>query len=364
MLKTNLEKIGNNSLLIRTVVEPDICLQHGILDQLPISTKLTEGNFSCELHYKVDPHSSQQIIVTLTDASSIFAVDVIILNAGYNQQMIKKKEKQFIPSTDAQKIVKNEEWWEVVLSMKRSICSKCTHQNWMQIVMRSLPISNAQCHFPSHNLYIHLKSKSMEGQAIILNQIASFLENGALADIQFHINDTILPAHSLIVSGACPVLAAMIFNNFQEESTRIITITDASLEVFKQFLRYLYTGNILDGEKEVMAADLFVLADKYGVESLKEECAVCLVEQLSVMNAVDTLIIAHLHSSTTLYDETISFMSRNASVICSCSRWLRFMKENPLLCFEANQRMMQANCPPNLSCFCDECSIHAEQSDI
>jgi len=348
-VKISLEKMKNNSFLIKTVVEPDICLQHGGLDHLPISTKLTEEEFSCELNYRVNPLSSHQIIVTLTDTASVSAVDVIPLNAGPSREMTKKEEKRIVLSDNGERmIVKREEWWEVVLGMNRTICSECTDHSLMRMMMTPVSFPNAQCHFPSHNLYIHCKPKENKGKLVILKHLTSLLENEALADVHFDVTGTRLPAHTLIVSAGSPVLAAMFQNGFEERSTRIVHITDASVEVFRQFLRYLYTGNTPECKEDAMVADLFVMADKYGVDSLKEECALCLAEQLKMENAVNTLIQSHLHSSKTLYEETIYFMSRNALAVCSNSGWLRFMKEYPDLCFEANQRIMQANFPQQL----------------
>jgi len=319
-MKVTIQQLQDNLVLIKSV-ERQYCIDCiGRIQSLdlPFTNNLVAEKFSCKLTHIVDSINSDQIQVNLTNTSmkTVCAVDVILFDSSPRKSMA----------------LENDEW-KVALVMEKRICNNCVfNRGTSGLTSRS----KTQYHFPSHNVFIHLKPKSMEGQAIILNHIASLLENGALADIQFHINDTILPAHSLIISAASPVLAAMFFNNFQEKSTRIVTIIDASLEAFKQFLRYLYTGNILDGVKEVMAADLFVLADKYGVEPLKEECTVCLVEQLSVMNAVDTLIIAHLHSSTVLYQEAISFMSRNASAVYSSSRFLDFKMDFPDLYLEVD----------------------------
>ena len=172
---------------------------------------------------------------------------------------------------------------------------------------------------------------------MILKHVASLLDNETSADIEFHVNGTKLVAHSLIVSAGSPVLAAMFQNDFQEKSKRIATIKDTTVEVFQQFLRYLYTGDVLENKKDAIVTDLFALADKYGVDSLKDECAVYMAEQLSVENAVDTLIAAHLHSSTTLYEETVSFISRNATAVYSHRDWFILMIENPKFCFQVSQ---------------------------
>ena len=349
-VRISLEKMKNCSFLIKTVVEPDICLQHGGAEELPISTQLTEGDFSCSLYYRVDPQSPSQITVTLTSVTSLSAVEVILLDATPNLEMI-KNESTHIPSTNngGEMMEKKGEFWEVTLDMKRKFCLKCYQSQQSLIRMVTAPVSsvppasNSQYHFPSHNLYLHLKSYTDKGNSVILKHVASLLDNETSADIEFHVNGTKLVAHSLIVSAGSPVLAAMFQNDFQEKSKRIATINDTTVEVFQQFLRYLYTGDVLENKKDAIVPDLFALADKYGVDSLKDECAVYMAEQLSVENAVDTLIAAHLHSSTILYEETVSFISRNMLTVCSCADWLSFMKEYPELCFVVNKSIIEVN---------------------
>ena len=61
--------------------------------------------------------------------------------------------------------------------------------------------------------------------------------------------------------------------DFIESRTRVVEIQDTKPQVFKQLLQYLYTGKAPQIEEEGMAHDLFIVADKYGVDLLTEECA-------------------------------------------------------------------------------------------
>jgi len=86
-----------------------------------------------------------------------------------------------------------------------------------------------------------------------------------------------------------------------------------------------------------MAEQLFLLADKYAVDTLKEECATRLIKRLAVNNAIKTLILAHQHPSEELFRAALLFVSENSKVICSRSEWLSLMKDYPELCFQATQ---------------------------
>ena len=321
ILKVSIQYTKNDSFLIKSVGRQYCidCINRLERIDVPFTTNLNIEKFSCKLIYWVDPFDSAQMIVKLTDLTmkSVYAIDVVLYDTSPSKEMVFQNNE-----------------WKATLDMKKKVCTNCVfNRQSFGLVNRK----KAQYHFPGHNLYIHRKPQPNEGQSIIVNHIVSLLENEAFADVHFDVTGARLPAHTLIVSAGSPVLAAMFQNDFEERSTGIVNIKDTSVETFRQFLRYLYTGNMPECKEDATVADLFGMADKYGVDSLKEECAVCLAEQLDVENAVDTLIKAYLHSSTTLYEETMSFVSRNASAICSQPSWLILMKEYPDLCFEATQ---------------------------
>jgi hypothetical protein len=94
-------------------------------------------------------------------------------------------------------------------------------------------------------------------------------------------------------------------------------------------------------EQEDMAHDLLVAADKYGVEPLIEECASVLMKNLKVENAIETLILAHLHSKPHLLQATLSFMAtRGKAIISRAQDWMHLMKNYSELCLQANKLMM------------------------
>ena len=67
-------------------------------------------------------------------------------------------------------------------------------------------------------------------------------------------------------------------------------IPDASSTSVEAMVKFMYTGcvpaNISD-----MVADLLHLADKYGLECLKKACEKTLADDLTVENAINTIIL-------------------------------------------------------------------------
>jgi hypothetical protein len=87
----------------------------------------------------------------------------------------------------------------------------------------------------------------------------------------------------------------------------------------------------------VDVAELFVAADKYAVETLKEECALILSRKLKVENAAQCLVLAHLVNSPKLREASLNFISKNAKAICSRKDWMEITKNYPELSFQATQ---------------------------
>jgi hypothetical protein len=144
----------------------------------------------------------------------------------------------------------------------------------------------------------------------------------------------------LILASGSPVLAAMFENDFEEKQKRIANITDIKANIFENLLQHIYTGEVaLETEVEDVA-ELLIAADKYAVETLKEECALYLSNDLKVENAARYLVLAHLHNSTVLHESTLQFMSKNAKAICARKDWMDIIKNYPELSFEATQRMV------------------------
>ena len=59
-------------------------------------------------------------------------------------------------------------------------------------------------------------------------------------------------------------------------------------------LRFLYTGNAPNIEEEEMTEPMFIAADKYQIEKLKNGCVSIMIKKLNVENAVRFLVLAYL----------------------------------------------------------------------
>jgi speckle-type POZ protein len=179
----------------------------------------------------------------------------------------------------------------------------------------------------------------LKKESHVLNHLLNLWNTRTLADITFRFKDKTIQAHTLIVASGSPVLDAMFKHNFKEKEEKTAIIKDIQSKVFEHLLRFIYTGDAdLDN---VNVASLIVAADKYGMDALKEECAVRLSQDLTIETATRNLILSHLQNSSLLYQSTVDFMSKNAKVICSRKDWMELLKKYPELGFSAMQKMVQ-----------------------
>lgn len=177
----------------------------------------------------------------------------------------------------------------------------------------------------------------LKGEKLALERLSHLLTDSSSSDVTFRVQGEMIKAHSLIVAAGSPVLSALFKHDFEENRTRVVVIDDTNAQVFLQLLQYLYSGTA--SEMEDVAMDLLVVADKYGVESLKDECAIVLGRKLKLDNVIPILILAHLHSIPKLFQLALDFMAKHGRIVCSLSDYAMLMENYSKLCFKVNQYM-------------------------
>ena len=109
--------------------------------------------------------------------------------------------------------------------------------------------------------------------------MTQLLTTGDMSDITFVVKGHTFNAHKIIVS-ASPVLAAMFQGEkFREGRSNSVQIDDIDSKVFEQLLHFLYTGRAPLWGEDSMTEPLFMAADKYQVEGLKEACTNILIRK-------------------------------------------------------------------------------------
>jgi speckle-type POZ protein len=170
------------------------------------------------------------------------------------------------------------------------------------------------------------------------------MENKSLADIQFVFKDDQVPAHSAIVAAFSPVFAAMFeAGRFKEGQTRAVNIEDIDSKVFRKLLQFLYTGSSGSSSKDpsdVLQA-LFLAADKYQVDALREICEECLIPQLELKNVLHLLAWAHRYGAPKLKEAAVTYIVKQRKEVWKLKGWADFNKKYPDLFYLACDRMVE-----------------------
>ncbi|KAL6068582.1 hypothetical protein STEG23_000396, partial [Scotinomys teguina] len=149
----------------------------------------------------------------------------------------------------------------------------------------------------------------------LAEDLGNLWENTRFTDCCFFVRGKEFKAHKSVLAARSPVFNAMFEHEMEECKKNRVEINDLDPEVFKEMMRFVYTGKAPNLDK--MADNLLAAADKYALERLKVMCEEALCSSLSVENVADTLVLADLHSAEQLKAQAIDFINR-----CSVLRQL------------------------------------------
>lgn len=141
----------------------------------------------------------------------------------------------------------------------------------------------------------------------ISKDLSTLFDGSPNHDVEFICGDEAIKAHKNVLCCRSEVFATMLRTEMAEGKTGQIKIQDIECTVFKQFLKYLYTG-VLPELTVDTALQIYEAADKYAVSALKKQCASFLLEHLSPENACEILIISDRHSDSDFKKSVIEYV--------------------------------------------------------
>ncbi len=98
-------------------------------------------------------------------------------------------------------------------------------------------------------------------QSQFSSDLVALLDSGDFSDINILVNGTKIPAHKNILSTRSPIFKAMFsYDNTKEALEKEVVIHDVSVNVMKEFLRFIYTGVKHQGNHD--CSELLAIADK------------------------------------------------------------------------------------------------------
>jgi hypothetical protein len=170
----------------------------------------------------------------------------------------------------------------------------------------------------------------------------SLLEDTTSADVTFVVNGEKIGAHYAVVSARSPVFKSMFTLSMKEGKERSVEIRDVFVDtaVFKELLRYVYTGSYSKVLEE-NATEMIILANKYIIPGLVAACEKLLIGALEINNAIDIYVQTYLIPTSCLNSYIVWFMASNLTEIFKTEGFSRLVKYHPHLIPEIQSKCSQ-----------------------
>lgn len=128
-----------------------------------------------------------------------------------------------------------------------------------------------------------------------------------------------IPVHKNILATRSNVFERMMETALKEGEEKKAKIDDIDSRALKELVRFMYCGRVQ--EIDPIATDLIYAAEKYDLMDLKPLCVESLVKQLSLKNAIETLMLADLHKENALKTYTKDFILFNYEELKDDESW-------------------------------------------
>ena len=97
-------------------------------------------------------------------------------------------------------------------------------------------------------------------------------QNMEFTDLKIRVGEKTFPVHKIVIASYSPVFRRMLQTDMLEKSTGEISIEDATPEVIKLMIDYIYHGCIDRSATDEEIVDLSYIGDKYLIEELTMAC--------------------------------------------------------------------------------------------
>lgn len=133
--------------------------------------------------------------------------------------------------------------------------------------------------------------------------LESLLSSGHSADVWIKVGSEEIPAHKLILCARVPYFRKMFDSGMKEAVNNKVEIPDTDPALFKQLLKFIYTGKVEPNLKDSAFA-LLQLADFYDIQDLKNICEAALVKSDNG-DLISSLITTHIYDCPELKQKYI-----------------------------------------------------------
>jgi RCC1 and BTB domain-containing protein len=149
--------------------------------------------------------------------------------------------------------------------------------------------------------------------ATYTSQIRALVNDEEFSDITFMIENEPIYAHRAILAQRCDHFAAMFRSGMRESVERVIPIPNISKQVFLLLLEYIYTDAVKIEVDD--AIELYIAADLYDLERLRDMCCTVVRRNLSAENSGPLLQSASEAHCHVLKEACMSYIVENFDIV-------------------------------------------------
>ncbi|XP_033735167.1 BTB/POZ domain-containing protein 6-like [Pecten maximus] len=149
----------------------------------------------------------------------------------------------------------------------------------------------------------------------LLESMDYMLTNEVDCDISFKLGKAgldVVPAHKFVLASRSSVFRAMLYGPLAEKGC-LVDIPDVESDIFKCFLRYVYTDKCTTTSDNVTA--LMYTAHKYNVRRLVKECGQFMMDNMSTVNVCTIMENANLFDNRELRQKCLEFIQNQCTEI-------------------------------------------------
>jgi len=179
-----------------------------------------------------------------------------------------------------------------------------------------------------------------ECQKQVIDHLGNLFAEKNCSDLEVSCDEEVFPCHLAILSARSPVFFAMFQTDTMEKQSKKVIITDVKKEVFREMLRFIYTGKVSsDDSLKKLSRDLLVASNKYQLELLKKLCEAQLCSTLDDSNCLELLVLGDIHEASNLKTAALESVLMNLASLSNTDVYMAFIKNYPELAFEVTKSM-------------------------
>ncbi|XP_071813633.1 uncharacterized protein [Apostichopus japonicus] len=126
----------------------------------------------------------------------------------------------------------------------------------------------------------------------------------------------VLKAHRAIIAARCDWFRRALMSGMRESIDKKIEVHDIDPDLFVQFVRYLYSGQLDTGAMSIdQLADMMAVSDRYEMDNLKKVCEGALKSRLDEESVLFLLSVADQFHASTLREASISYVIEHPLVV-------------------------------------------------